>query len=65
MVADGKLYFIKSSGETHVLKLGEQFEELAVNRLTTDSETFGGTPAISNGRLFIRSDKHLYCVANE
>ena len=64
VVADGKLYFIKSSGETYVLKLGDTFEQLAVNRVTEDSETFGGTPAISNGRLFIRSDKHLYCVGN-
>ena len=43
----------------------EKFEQLAVHRLTEDSETFGGTPAASNDRLFIRSDKHLYCVAEQ
>ena len=63
VIADGKLYYLKGNGETYVLGIGEKFEQLAVHRLTEDSETFGGTPAVSNGRLFIRSDKHLYCVA--
>ena len=63
VAADGKLYCLRGSGETFVLKLGDKLEELAVNRVTEDSESFGGTPAISDGRLFLRSNKHLYCVA--
>ena len=65
VIADGKLYYVKGSGDMFVFKIGEQCEQLAVNRVTEDRETFGATPAISDGRLFIRSDKHLYCIGEE
>jgi len=63
VAADGKLYYVSRGGEIHVLKLGETFEKLATNRLTSDPEDFSGTPAISDGQIFIRSSRHLYCVS--
>jgi outer membrane protein assembly factor BamB len=63
IIADGKVYYVQSSGKCFVLKAGDEFEQLAVNSVTTDRESFGATPAISNGEIFIRSDKHLYCVS--
>ena len=65
VIADGKLYYVRDSGATHVLKIGDKFEQLAVNRVTDDRESFAATPAVSDGRLFIRSNKHLYCVAKK
>ncbi len=65
VVADGKLYYLKGNGETFVFKLGEKLEQLAVNQVTQERESFGGTPAISDGRLYLRSNKRLYCVAEE
>jgi outer membrane protein assembly factor BamB len=64
ILADGKLYYATRSGEMFVIKIGDSFEQLAVNRVTDDSEDFSATPAVSDGRLYIRSSKHLYCVAN-
>jgi hypothetical protein len=63
VIADGKLFYLNGSGQMFVIQLGEELEQLAVNKVTDDSETFGATPAISNGRLFVRSNKHLYCVS--
>ncbi len=63
VVADGKIYYVQSSGSCFVLKAGDKFEQLAVNSVTTDRESFGATPALSNGEIFLRSDKHLYCVS--
>ncbi|QDV23292.1 outer membrane protein assembly factor BamB family protein [Aureliella helgolandensis] len=65
VIADGKLYFVNGSGQTFVWQLGDELEQLSVNRVTDESESFGGTPAVSQGRIFLRSDKHLYCVAAE
>ncbi len=63
VMADGKIYFTSRTGETFVVKAnGEKYEQLAVNRVTTDLEDFSATPAVSDGALFIRSDMHLYCV---
>lgn len=65
VAADGKVYFVNNSGETYVFKAADTYQPLAVNRVTTDGEVFAATPAISNGELFIRSNKHLYCVAEK
>lgn len=62
VIADGKLYFLKGNGEMFVFKLGDSPEQISLNLVATDNETFGGTPAISDGRMFIRSDKNLYCI---
>ena len=63
VIADGKLYFTARNGDTYVLSAGKEFNQLAVNRLTSESEEFSGTPAISKGEIFIRSNKNLYCVS--
>ncbi len=63
VIGDGKIYYVSRSGEVTVMKAGDTFEKLATNRLTTDSEDFSATPAISNGQIFFRSSKHLYCVS--
>lgn len=65
VAADGKIYYVSSSGDMHVLKAGDSYDSLAVNQVSDDSETFAATPAISNGELFIRSNKHLYCVSEK
>jgi outer membrane protein assembly factor BamB len=62
IIAGGHLYYINGAGQMFVFSLGEEAEQLSANRVTNDSETFGGTPAASQGSLIFRSDKRLYCV---
>ena len=56
-----KLYAVNRSGKTHVLKATPEFEQIALNTLT-DSSEFCGSPAVSNGQLYLRSDEFLYCI---
>ncbi len=63
VLADGKIYFASRSGDIHVLEAGKDFKQLAVNRVTGESEDFSAAPAISQGELYIRSSKNLYCIA--
>ncbi len=63
IIADGKLIFARRSGDVFVVKLGREFEQLAVNRFESGSGDFHATPAVSDGQLFIRSSKTLYCVS--
>lgn len=65
VAADGKLYFVARSGECYVLALGDEFKQLAVNRFGSDEADFSATPAISDGEIFIRSSKKLYCVSQQ
>ena len=64
VLADGKVYFVRQSGDMFVLRADDKLEQLAVNRLSSaEGEEFSATPAVSGGELFIRSNKRLYCVA--
>jgi hypothetical protein len=61
VAADGKLYGVTRLDGTVVLALSPQFKLLAHNRLG-DESVFNATPAVSNGRLLLRSDRFLYCI---
>ncbi len=63
VLANGKIYYVTRGGEAYVLEAGSEFKQLAVNRVTTDREDFSATPAISDGAIYMRSDKHLYCIS--
>ena len=57
---DKKIYMVSETGETFVLRAGPNPEVLARNDL---GERFIASPAISRGRLFLRSDGSLFAVA--
>ena len=63
VIADGKLYFMTRAGLCYVFKLGDELEQVAANKFGSDEADFSATPAISDGEIFIRSSKKLYCVA--
>ena len=63
VMGDGKIYYVSRGGDIHVIKATDKFEQLATNRLTSETEDFSATPAISSGQIFVRSNKHLYCVS--
>jgi outer membrane protein assembly factor BamB len=56
---DGKVYMVSETGETFVLRAGRAPEILAQNNL---GERLIASPAISGGRLFLRSDGTLFAV---
>jgi len=60
VAADGKVYCLSETGICTVLDAtANTFEVLASNEL---GEASLGTPAIANGRIFIRTDKALYAA---
>ena len=59
ILADGKIYITNEDGITTVLKAGTQFEILAENDL---SDYCLSSPAISDGQIFLRTGKYLYCI---
>ena len=61
VLADGKIYYTTRNGRTFVVAAQPKFELLATNDLGERS-TFNACPVAADGRLFIRSDKTLYCL---
>ncbi|HTP34407.1 MAG TPA: PQQ-binding-like beta-propeller repeat protein [Candidatus Acidoferrales bacterium] len=59
VLADGKIYITNEEGLTTVLKAGDQFEVLAENDL--EDYTLS-SPAISGGRIFMRTTHFLYAI---
>ena len=58
VAADDKVYLIGQGGAVSVLKAGGDWQILAVNAM--DDECFA-TPAIADGRIYIRTRSALYC----
>jgi outer membrane protein assembly factor BamB len=57
--ADGRIYLLSESGETVVIAPGPECTILARNAL---EETCQASMAVSGGRFFIRTDRHLFCI---
>ena len=61
-LADGKIYVTSEEGLTSVFRAGPKFEVLAEN--ATGEYTLS-TIAVSNGQLFLRTDKYLYAIGSK
>jgi outer membrane protein assembly factor BamB len=59
VAGDGKIYFLSEDGETVVLSAGRNPRILARNRLNARQLA---SPAIADGRLFIRDDNTLWAI---
>ena len=59
VAAGGYVFLTGRSGRTVVLKDGEEFEVVASNSV---GETVDATPAPVGDQLFIRGEKHLFCI---
>ena len=56
---DGKVFFTNDDGETFVLRAGKTFDLMHVNRI---GERTLATPALVDGRWYIRTAQHLYAI---
>ena len=59
LLAAGKLYVSNLEGQTFVLAAGPKFEHIATNDI--GEPTYAGL-AVSQGEIFLRSWRHLYCL---
>jgi outer membrane protein assembly factor BamB len=58
---NGKVFFTNDEGETFVLKAGATFELLGINRI---GEPTLATPALVDGRWYVRTASHLFALAS-
>ena len=59
VAAEGRIYFLGDNGETTVIEAGAEFKVLSKNPL---GEKVQASMAVSQGQLFIRTEKHLICI---
>ena len=58
IAADGKVFLLDTEGGLSVVKAGRDWTTLATSEL---GEACWATPAISDGRLYVRTGKSIYC----
>lgn len=59
VVSEGKCYAVNQGGDAFVFKASPKFELLATNSM---GEKVIGSIAVSDGRLYIRGHKNLFCI---
>ena len=58
IAADGLIYIVDADGRMSVVKAGREWKQLKTNEL---GEHCVATPAICDGRLYVRTGKSLFC----
>jgi len=62
VLVGGLAFFINDDGEVNVIKPSVDFERIAEYEL---GESCYASPAISNGQVFLRGFKHLFCFGRK
>ena len=62
VLVGGLVYFINDDGQINVIKPGVKFERVAKYEL---GESCYASPALSDGQVFLRGFKHLFCFGRK
>lgn len=65
VLAGGKLYYLGRGGQAVIVSAEPKFKVLSSAKLENGRGVFNASPAIRDNRLFIRSNKFLYCIGSK
>jgi hypothetical protein len=64
VLSEGKLFYISRTGRSFVVAAKPTFELVAKNA-PIERSIFNASPAVAGSHLFVRSDRHLYCLGQK
>ena len=62
ILAGGKILYLGRGGQAVIVAASPKFQVLGSARLENGRGIFNASPAFDGGRLFLRSNKFLYCI---
>jgi len=62
VAGDGKIYCGSQQGDLIIIRAGDKFEQISATKLDSP---ISATPAIGDQRIYVRTDKMLYCVGTK
>jgi outer membrane protein assembly factor BamB len=62
MIVEGKLYIFSNDGKMHIFSTNNDFN--LINSFETGEKTFT-TPAFTDGKIVVRTENSIYCVAGK
>ena len=57
-VAGGQIFYGGRNGKTLVLNSGRDYDEVGIN----ETDRYSSTPIFDGGRIYLRTEKFLYCI---
>jgi outer membrane protein assembly factor BamB len=61
VIADNKLFIFDTGGKAYIFRPGREPDLIATSEL---GERVFATPVFAEGRMYIRGNKHLYCIGS-
>lgn len=61
VLVNGHLVVVSRTAGTFVIEAKPEYKLVRVNKIEGDKSRFQGTPAVSDGQIFLRSDEAVYC----
>lgn len=61
MLADGKVFIFDMGGRAYIFNPGRELDLIASPKL---GERVYATPVFADGRIYIRGNRHVYCIGN-
>ena len=65
VLINGEIYAVTRKAGTIVYPPGNKFKPIARNRIAGDNTDFNASPAVSDNRLYLRSNQALYCIGEK
>jgi len=65
VAADNKIYSLTRFEGLFVLDGGDKFKKLGHLTFEGDDSIFNASPAVSDGHIYVRSNKYLYCLGKK
>ena len=65
LLSGNRLYYTSRQSGTVVLAAKPTFEVLATNVIADDDSVTNASPAVSDGQIFLRSNKYAYCFGRK
>ncbi|HKQ38758.1 MAG TPA: PQQ-binding-like beta-propeller repeat protein [Verrucomicrobiae bacterium] len=65
VLVGSRIYYVSRENGTYVVEAAPRFHQVAHNQIKSDTSIFNGTPAVSRGQLYLRSDGFLYCIGKK
>ena len=58
------IYVVTRSAGTIIYQPGKAFQQIHRNQIAGDDTDFNASPAVSDSKLYLRSNKALYCIGS-
>jgi len=65
VLVNGHLLAVSRTAGTFVIEAKPEYKLVGINKLEGDKSRFQGTPAVSEGQIFLRSDEAVYCLGGK